>query len=104
MASLDATWSANPRPILAHQQRIGRGSSINDIQLDVAELGAWWGSHILGGPDHEVCLAVLGEDIGKEITRMLCLCVEEASHFLVLDLVEDALEQFLKVIFAHHGM
>lgn len=40
MASLDATWSAHPGPILAHQQRIGRGASINDIQLDVAELGA----------------------------------------------------------------
>ena len=47
---------------------------------------------------------MLGEDIGEEITRVLSLRVEEASHFLVLDLVEDSLEQLLKVIFPHHSM
>ena len=104
MTPLEASWSAHPRPILTHQQRIGRGASIDDIQLDVAELGASRGGRILGRPDHEVCLALLGEDIGKEITGVLCLRVEEASHFLVLDLVEDALQQFLKVIFPHHSM
>ena len=40
MATLNATWSAHPGPILAHQQRIGWGASIDDIQLDVTELGA----------------------------------------------------------------
>ena len=70
----------------------------------MVELGTCGTSRILGCPDHEVCLAMLGEDIRKEIARMLCLRLEEASHFLVLDLVKDALEQFLKVILPHHSM